>query len=90
MDTMKRSILQTIGEEEGEGKEERKREGEEEKNEGKKKEEKKKNQVKSMENIFNEIIEENIFNLKKEIPIKLQETHKMPNKLTRKETTHGR
>lgn len=57
---------------------------------GGKKEGGEEDQVKGMENIFNEIIEESILNLKKEIPIKLQEAHKMPNKLTQKETTHDR
>ena len=36
------------------------------------------------ENIFNKIIEQNVPNLKKELPIKVQEASKAPNKLAEK------
>ena len=38
-------------------------------------------QVKSTESIFNKIIEENFPNLKKEMPIKVQEAYRTPNRL---------
>ncbi|KAL6073026.1 hypothetical protein STEG23_000444 [Scotinomys teguina] len=38
-------------------------------------------QPKGTENIFNKIIEENFPNLNKEIPIKIQETYRTPNRL---------
>ncbi|KAL6081673.1 hypothetical protein STEG23_005580 [Scotinomys teguina] len=38
-------------------------------------------QLKCTENIFNKIIEENFPNLNKEIPIKIQEAHRTPNRL---------
>ncbi|KAL6090872.1 hypothetical protein STEG23_021833 [Scotinomys teguina] len=38
-------------------------------------------QLKDTENIFNKIIEENFPNLKKEPPIKIQETYRTPNRL---------
>ena len=41
-------------------------------------------QLKSTENIFNKIIVENFPNLKKDIPMKIQEAYKTPNKLDQK------
>ena len=41
-------------------------------------------QVKGPENIFNKILEENFPNLKKEIPIKMQEAHRKSNRLDQK------
>ena len=41
-------------------------------------------QVKSTESIFNKIIEENFPNLKKEMPIKVQEAYRTPNRLNRR------
>lgn len=38
-------------------------------------------QFKGTENIFNKIIEQRLQNLKKEVPIKVQETHWRPNRL---------
>ena len=38
-------------------------------------------QLKSTENIFNKIIEENFPNLKKDMPMKIQEVYKTPNRL---------
>jgi hypothetical protein len=38
-------------------------------------------QLKGPENIFNRIIEENIPNLKKEMPMNIQEAYKSPNRL---------
>ncbi|KAL6045228.1 hypothetical protein STEG23_009520 [Scotinomys teguina] len=38
-------------------------------------------QLKGTENIFNKIIEENFSNLNKEIPIKIQEAYRTPNRL---------
>ena len=41
-------------------------------------------QLKEQANIFNKIIEENFPNLKKEIPMKLQETYRTPNRVGQK------
>ena len=41
-------------------------------------------QFKSTENIFNKIIEENVPNLKKDMPIKRQEAYRTPNRLDQK------
>ena len=41
-------------------------------------------QLKGPENIFNKIIEENFPNLKKDIPMKVQETYSTPNRLDQK------
>jgi hypothetical protein len=41
-------------------------------------------QFKGPENIFNKIIEENFPNLRKEMAINLQETHRTPNRLDQK------
>ena len=41
-------------------------------------------QLKGPENIFNKIIEENFPNLKKDIPMKVQETYRTPNRLDQK------
>jgi hypothetical protein len=47
-------------------------------------EEREYSQVKGPANIFNKIIEENFPNLKKEIPINIQEAYKTPNRLDQK------
>jgi hypothetical protein len=49
------------------------------------KEESKDFQLKGPVNIFNKIIEENFPNLKKEIPMNIQETYRTPNRLDQKE-----
>jgi hypothetical protein len=41
-------------------------------------------QYKGPENIFNKIIEENFFNLKKEMDINVQEAYRIPNRLDQK------
>ena len=41
-------------------------------------------QLKSTENIFNEIIEGNFSNLKKDMYMKIQEAHRTPNRLDQK------
>ena len=41
-------------------------------------------QLKSTENIFNKIIKENFPNLKKDMPIKIQEAYRTPNRLDKK------
>ena len=41
-------------------------------------------QLKGPVNIFNKIIEENFPNLKKEMPINIQEAHRTPNRLDQK------
>jgi hypothetical protein len=41
-------------------------------------------QLKGPENIFNKIIEENFPNLKKEMPINVQEANRTPNRLDQK------
>ena len=41
-------------------------------------------QIKSPENIFNKIIEENFPNLKNDIPMKVQEAYRTPNRLDQK------
>ena len=41
-------------------------------------------QIKGPENIFNKIIEENFPNLKNDIPIKVQEAYRTPNRLDQK------
>jgi hypothetical protein len=43
-------------------------------------------QLKSMENIFNKIIEEKFLNPKKYVPIKIQEAHSTPNILDQQRT----
>jgi hypothetical protein len=43
-------------------------------------------QLKGPLNIINKIIEENFPNLKKEMPMNIEEAYKMPNILSRKET----
>jgi hypothetical protein len=42
-------------------------------------------QLKGPVNIFNKIIEENFPNLKKEMPMNIQEAYRTPNRWTRKE-----
>lgn len=42
------------------------------------------NQAKGIESIFNQIIVENFPNLKREVPIKVQETYKIPDRLDQK------
>ena len=42
-------------------------------------------QLKAQANIFNKIIEENFPNLKKELPMNVQEVYRTPNRLDRKE-----
>ena len=44
-------------------------------------------QLKGPENIFNKIVEENFPNLKKDIPMKVQETYRTPNRLAQKKNT---
>ena len=41
-------------------------------------------QIKGSENIFNKIIEENFPNLKNDIPMKVQEAYRTPNRLDQK------
>ena len=41
-------------------------------------------QIKGPENIFNKIIEENFPNLKNDIPMKVQEAYRIPNRLDQK------
>jgi hypothetical protein len=41
-------------------------------------------QLKGQVNIFNKIIEENFLNLKKEIPMNIQEAYRMPNRMDQK------
>ena len=41
-------------------------------------------QLKGTENIFNKVVEENFPNLKKDMPMKIQETYKIPNRLDQK------
>jgi hypothetical protein len=41
-------------------------------------------QIKGPANIFNKIIEENFPNLKKEMPMNIQETYRSPNRLDQK------
>ena len=41
-------------------------------------------QIKGPENIFNKIIEENFPNLKNDIPMKVQEAYRAPNRLDQK------
>ena len=41
-------------------------------------------QLKGSENMFNKIIEENFSNLKKDIPMKVQEAYRAPNRLDQK------
>ena len=43
-------------------------------------------QIKGPENIFNKIIEENFPNLKNDIPMKVQEAHRTPNRLDQKKS----
>ena len=45
-------------------------------------------QIKVPENIFNKIIEENIPNLKNNIPMKVQEAYRTPNRLDQKKSPH--
>jgi hypothetical protein len=47
-------------------------------------EESKDSQLKGLVNIFNKIIEENFPNLKKEMPMNLQEVYRTPNRLDQK------
>ncbi|KAL6084859.1 hypothetical protein STEG23_002844 [Scotinomys teguina] len=44
-------------------------------------------QLKGTENIFNKIIEENFLSLKKEMPMKVQEAYRTPNRLDQKKVT---
>jgi hypothetical protein len=44
-------------------------------------------QLKGPINIFNKIIEENFTNLKKRMPINIQEAYRTPNRLDQKEIT---
>ena len=41
-------------------------------------------QLKGLENIFNKIIEENFPNIKKEMPMTIQEAYQTPNRLDQK------
>ena len=41
-------------------------------------------QLKGLENVFNKIIEEKCSNLKKEMPIKVQDTYRVSNRLDQK------
>jgi hypothetical protein len=41
-------------------------------------------QVKGPANIFKKIIEENVPNIKREMPMKIQEAHRIPNRLDQK------
>ena len=43
-------------------------------------------QIKGTENIFNKIIEENFPNLQNDIPMKVQETYRTPNRLDQKKS----
>ena len=43
-------------------------------------------QRESTENIFNKIIEENFPNLKKDMPMKIQEAYRTPNRLDQKKS----
>ena len=43
-------------------------------------------QLKSIENIFNKIIQGNLLNLKEDIPMKVHETYRSPNRLEQKST----
>jgi hypothetical protein len=43
-------------------------------------------QLKGPVNIFNKIIEENLPNLKKEMPMNIQEAYRTPNRLDQKNT----
>ena len=45
-----------------------------------------KSSIKSTENIFNKIIEENFPNLKKDMPMKIQEAYRTPNRLDPKKS----
>ena len=45
-------------------------------------------QLKDTENIFNKLIEENFPNLKKDIPMKVQEAYRTPNRLDQKTFPH--
>ena len=45
-------------------------------------------QIKGPENIFNKIIEENFPNLKNDIPMKVQEAYRTPNRLDQKKKKH--
>jgi hypothetical protein len=47
-------------------------------------EEREDSQLKGPINIFNKIIEENFHNLKKEMPINIQEAYRTPNRLDQK------
>ena len=47
-------------------------------------EESKDSQLKGPVNIFNKIIEEKLLNLKKEMPMKIQEAYRIPNRLDQK------
>ncbi|MBV2134258.1 hypothetical protein KRX52_15875 [Pseudomonas sp. MAP12] len=44
-------------------------------------------QLKGTENIFNKIIEENFPNLKKDMPMKIQEAYRTPNRLNQKKVS---
>jgi hypothetical protein len=44
-------------------------------------------QLKGPENIFNKIIEENFPNLRKEMPMSIQEVHRTPNRLHQKRSS---
>ena len=45
-------------------------------------------QIKGPENIFNKIIEENFPNIKNDIPMKVQEAYRTPNRLDQKKKKH--
>ena len=45
-------------------------------------------QLKGLVNIFNKIIEENFPNLKKELPINIQEAYRTPNRLDQKRNSY--
>jgi hypothetical protein len=47
-------------------------------------EEEEDSQIQGQESIFNKIIEENFLNLKKDIPINVQEAYRTPNRLDQK------
>ena len=52
-------------------------------------EESKYSQIKGPVNIFNKIIEENVLNLKKEMPMNIQEAYRTPNRLDQRRNSSG-
>jgi hypothetical protein len=45
-------------------------------------------QIKDLVNIFNKIIDENLSNLKKEMPMNIQEAYRTPNRLDQKRNSY--